>query len=66
MNEKRINLTCGLCERPVLGVHFLWDTNGAETMVWFHGDTPEDQCFMHKAAKMRPEVSDPLNGDNTD
>lgn len=52
MNRQHcINLTCALCERPVVGVHYLWDTNGSETTVWFHGDQPEDQCFMHRAAK---------------
>ncbi len=36
--------SCGLCERPVAGVHYLWDTlTGRETIMWFHGE--EDQCF---------------------
>lgn len=51
MSDRRINLSCGLCERPVTGVHYLWDNlNGTETTVWFHGPEPEDQCFMYKGS----------------
>ena len=42
-----VNFSCGLCERPVTGVHFLWDNaTGREATVWLHGDEEEDQCFM--------------------
>lgn len=51
MSDKRVNLTCALCERPVIGIHYLWDTTGAETTVWFHGDDVEDQCFFHRGPK---------------
>lgn len=54
MDKREVNISCGLCERPVTGVHYLWDNvTSCETTIWFHGDGDEDvdQCFMSKGSK---------------
>ena len=54
MDKREVNISCGLCERPVTGVHYLWDNvTSCETTIWFHGEGEEDadQCFMAKASK---------------
>ena len=49
--------SCGLCERPVTGVHYLWDTlTGRETIIWFHDD--EDQCFKN-VPYVQPVIPNP-------
>jgi hypothetical protein len=66
VNERRVNINCALCERPVTGVHYLWDNlTNSETTVWFHkGDDQEpDQCFLSKS---RNEDVLPGKCDNTD
>lgn len=47
--------SCELCERPVTGVHYLWDKlTERETMIWFHEN--EEQCFKDVFS------GQPLNG----
>ena len=60
-----VNFSCGLCERPVTGVHFLWDNaTGREATVWLHGDEEEDQCFT-SVARDDHEVSYKSTEDKT-
>jgi len=69
MKNREVNISCGLCERPVTGVHYLWDSlTHSETTVWFHGDGEEDsdQCFLSKASKSLSESVLPGIADNTD
>ncbi len=56
--------SCGLCERPVTGVHYLWDKlTGRETMIWYH-DGEHDQCFRDVSYGLTDNVTQGRDGPN--
>lgn len=69
MTKREVKISCALCERPVVGVHYLWDNvTNQETTIWFHGDSDDgaDQCFVSQASKSLISAILPGKTDNTD